>query len=261
MPEAAASPLVRTRCHRRVLHVGLARPEKKNALTLAMYDALREALERAEADADVRVVLLHGTPEAFTAGNDLADFVLNPPRDEDSPVFRFLRALVAAEKPIVAAVAGPAVGIGTTALLHCDLVYAAPDARFALPFVNLGLCPEAASSYLLPLAVGLPRASAWLLLGEPFSAEEALRAGLITEVVPANELLAHATERAEALAAKPPASVRLTKRLLRTAHAEAVGRALETEAAAFRERLRSEEAAEAFQAFFEKRPPDFSRFA
>jgi enoyl-CoA hydratase/carnithine racemase len=243
-----------------VLHVTLARPEKKNALTLAMYDGLTEALARA-AEPDVRGVLLAGAEGVFTAGNDLSDFVMNPPGGEDSPVFRFLRALTAFEKPIVAAVAGPAVGIGTTALLHCDLVYAAPSARFALPFVNLGLCPEAASSYVLPLTVGLQKASEWLLFGEPFGAEEALQAGLVNAVLPEDELLAHASARAEALASKPPASVRLTKHFLRAGHADAVRRTMEAEAEAFLGRLQSEEAAEAFTAFFEKRSPDFSRFA
>jgi enoyl-CoA hydratase/carnithine racemase len=242
-----------------VLHVTLARPEKKNALTLAMYDGLTEALARA-AEPDVRVVLLAGAEGVFTAGNDLSDFVMNPPSGEDSPVFRFLEAVSAFEKPLVAAVAGPAVGIGTTVLLHCDLVYAAPSARFALPFVNLGLCPEAASSYLLPLTVGMPKAAEWLLFGEPFGAEEAERAGLVNAVVPEGDLLAHATARAEALAAKPPASVRLTKHFLREGHRQAVRQAMRAEAEAFLQRLQSEEAAEAFTAFFEKRPPDFARF-
>jgi enoyl-CoA hydratase/carnithine racemase len=225
-----------------------------------MYEALTEALMRA-GETDVRVVLLAGTEGVFTGGNDLSDFVVNPPQDESSPVFRFLEAVSTFEKPIVAAVAGPAVGIGTTVLLHCDLVYAAPTARFSLPFVNLGLSPEAASSYLLPLTVGLPKASEWLLLGEPFGAEEAQRTGLVNAIVPEHELMAHATGRAEALATRPPASVRLTKRLLRQHHAEAVRAVMREEAQYFLERLQTEEAAEAFTAFFEKRPPDFSRFA
>jgi len=252
--------MIRTDPRAGVLHVTIARPEKKNALTLEMYDALTDALARA-AEPDVRVVLLAGEGGVFTAGNDLSDFVANPPSGPDSPVFRFLESISTFEKPILAAVAGPAVGIGTTVLLHCDLVYAAPGARFALPFVNLGLCPEAASSYLLPLAVGMPRAAEWLLFGEPFSAEEALEAGLINAIVPEEELLTHAAARAEALAAKPPASVRLTKRFLRAGHAEAVRQAMHAEAEAFLGRLQSEEAAEAFTAFFEKRKPDFSRFA
>lgn len=253
------SDLVRTETRAGVLHVTLARPEKKNALTLGMYDALREALEAAAAP-EIRVVLLTGSEGVFTAGNDLSDFVANPPRDESSPVFRFLRAVSTFEKPIVAAVAGPAVGIGTTVLLHCDLVFAADSARFALPFSKLALCPEAASSYLLPLAVGQAKAAEWLLLGEPFSAEEALVAGLVNAVVPEGALLATATARAEALAALPPASVRLTKHFLRAPHAEAVRHAMEAEAEQFLARLQSEEAAEAFTAFFEKRPADFSRF-
>lgn len=253
------SDLVRTEARAGVLHVTLARPEKKNALTLGMYDALREALEAA-ADPAIRVVLLTGSEGTFTAGNDLSDFVANPPRDESSPVFRFLRAVSAFEKPIVAAVAGAAVGIGTTVLLHCDLVYAAPSARFALPFTKLGLCPEAASSYLLPLVVGHAKAAEWLLLGEAFSAEEAHAAGLVNALVPEGELLDRATARAEAIAALPPASVRLTKQFIRAPHAEAIQRTMEAEADQFLVRLQSEEAAEAFTAFFEKRAPDFSRF-
>jgi enoyl-CoA hydratase/carnithine racemase len=244
-----------------VLTITIDRPEKKNALTLAMYEAITAALADAASRDDVRVALLAGAGGTFTAGNDLADFVANPPAGEDSPVFRFLQAVSTFEKPLLAAVAGPAVGIGTTVLLHCDVVYAASGARLALPFVNLGLCPEAAASYLLPLAVGLPRASAWLLFGEPFSAEEAHAAGLVHEVLDEPALLAHATERARALAQRPPASVRLTKRLLRAGHAEATRLAMREEAQHFLDRLGSEEAAEAFTAFFEKRAPDFSRFA
>lgn len=252
---------IATRHHQGVLTITIDRPEKKNALTLAMYDALTAALAEAASRADIRVALLAGAGGAFTAGNDLADFVANPPGGPDSPVFRFLEAVSTFEKPLLAAVEGPAVGIGTTVLLHCDVVYAARGARLALPFVNLGLCPEAASSYLLPLAVGLPKAAAWLLFGEPFTAEEAHAAGLVHEVVDADALLAHATDRAEALARRPPASLRLTKRLLREGHAEATRLAMRTEAEHFLARLQSEEAAEAFTAFFDKRPADFSRFS
>ena len=244
-----------------VLRVTIDRPEKKNALTVAMYAALAEAFRQAEADAGVRAVLLHGAGGAFTAGNDLGDFVANPPTDESSPVFEFLAAISTASKPVVAAVHGPAIGIGTTLLLHCDLVYAAPEARLQLPFVTLGLCPEAGSSVLLPLAVGPQRAAELLLLGEPFSGADAHAWGLANELVPEGELLARATERAEALAARPPASVRLTKDFLRRPHAEAVRAAIRAEAEAFLERLQSPEAAEAFAAFFEKRAPDFATFS
>jgi enoyl-CoA hydratase/carnithine racemase len=251
---------VRTELRNGVLHITIDRPEKKNALTVAMYEALTDALADAATRDEVRVTLLTGAGGSFTAGNDLNDFASNPPLDETSAVFRFLRAVSTFEKPLLAAVAGPAVGIGTTVLLHCDIVYAAPSARFALPFVNLGLCPEAASSYLLPLTVGLPKASEWLLFGEPFSAEEARLAGLVNAVVSEDELLAHAVSRAEALASRPPASVRLTKQLLRRGHASATRETMESEAIYFAERLQSAEAAEAFTAFFEKRQPDFSRF-
>ena len=155
-----------------VAQIGINRPEKKNALTTAMYAGLVEAFERAEADKAVRVALIHGTNECFTAGNDLQDFMNAPPKDDSSPVIRFLKTIHAAKKPIVAAVAGPAVGIGTTLLLHCDLIYADPKARLQLPFVNLGLCPEAGSSFLLPQILGHPRAAELLLFGDPFSAAD-----------------------------------------------------------------------------------------
>ncbi len=244
-----------------VLRLTIDRPEKKNALTVAMYAALADALGQAEADPAVRAVLLHGSGDAFTAGNDLGDFAANPPSDGSSPVFRFLTAISTFAKPIVAAVHGPAIGIGTTLLLHCDLVYATPEARLQLPFVTLGLCPEAASSYLLPLVVGPQRAAELLLLGEPFTGEQAHAWGLVTELLPEGGLLSRATAQAEALAARPPASVRLTKQFLRRPHAEAVQATIRDEAEAFLERLQSPEAAEAFTAFFEKRKPDFSPFA
>ncbi len=244
-----------------VLRVTINRPEKKNALTVAMYEALTEALRQAEAEPAVRAVLLHGAGDAFTAGNDLMDFAANPPADESSPVFAFLTAISTATKPVLAAVHGPAIGIGTTLLLHCDLVYATPEARLQMPFVTLGLCPEAASSYLLPLIVGPQRAAELLLFGEPFSGEQAHAWGLVQELVPEGALLKHATERAEALAARPPASLRLTKQFLRRPHADAVRTTIRAEAEAFLERLQSPEAAEAFTAFFEKRTADFSPFS
>lgn len=244
-----------------VLRITIDRPEKKNALTVAMYATLADTLRKAEATPDVRVVLIHGSGDAFTAGNDLADFVQHPPTDESSPVFQFLDAISTATKPVVAAVHGPAIGIGTTLLLHCDLVYATRDARLQMPFVTLGLCPEAASSYLLPLAVGPARAAELLLLGDPFSGEDARDWGLVNEVVSEEHLLEVAMEKARALAARPPASVRLTKSFLRRAHGEAVQTTIRDEAEAFLDRLQSPEAAEAFTAFFEKRKPDFSSFS
>ena len=245
----------------RVARIEIARPDKKNALTLEMYQALAAALAAAEADPQVRATLIHGKPDCFCSGNDLKDFLERPPHGERSPTFEFLRTLSTLEKPLVAAVGGPAVGIGTTMLLHCDLVYAAPNARFQLPFVPLGLVPEAGSSLLLPMIAGYQRAAELLLLGQPFGSAKALAAGFVTEVVPEGELLATARNAALALAALPPASLRLTKRLMKTALAEALAARIELEGTYFRERLASPEAREAMSAFFEKRKPDFSRFS
>jgi enoyl-CoA hydratase/carnithine racemase len=244
----------------RVLRIRLNRPEKKNALTTGMYRAFADALRSADSDADVRAILVHGTPDTFTAGNDLQDFLANPPQGPESPVLAFLDAVTHVAKPLVAAVNGVAVGIGTTMLLHCDLVYAGQDAKFALPFVNLGLCPEAASSYLLPALAGHQRAAELLLLGEPFDAVKAHAIGLVTEVVPSDLALEAADQAARKLAAKPPASVRLTKRLLKAQTRAMMEAALAEEIRLFRERLVSAEAKEAFSAFLEKRKPDFARF-
>ncbi|MGQ0507819.1 MAG: enoyl-CoA hydratase [Myxococcaceae bacterium] len=236
------------------------RPEKKNALTLAMYDQLVAALKEADRRDDVRVVHLSGNGDTFTSGNDLADFAANPPTGEDSPVFRFLLALAAFRKPVVASVDGIAIGIGSTLLLHCDLVYASDRAKFSLPFVNLALCPEGASSLLLPARAGALLANELLLLGEPFDAATAVRAGLANRVVPAAELTKVSQERCQALAAKPPAALRDTKALMRQAQGEGIRAALTREGALFMSRLQSEEAQEAFGAFLEKRKPDFSKF-
>ena len=244
-----------------VLHVTLNRPEKKNALTRAMYNALADALLGAADDGDIRVVVLSGRDGVFTAGNDLGDFMMDPPTGPDSPVFRFLTALVGFPKPLVVAVNGPAIGIGTTLLLHADLAYAAPDTRFQMPFVPLGLVPEAASSLLVPRLAGHARAAELLMFGEPFSAETAREIGLVNEVAPASDVVDRALERARQLAALPPAAVRLTKAFLRRPHADAVADTISQEGAAFIERLASPEAQEAFTAFFEKRPADFSRFS
>ena len=241
-----------------VLHLALDRPEKKNALTRAMYGRLADLLAEAADDGAVRVVVLSGTGGVFTAGNDLGDFLQAPPTGPDSPVFRFLQAAATFPKPLVAAVAGPAIGIGTTILLHCDLAYAAPDALLRMPFVDLGLVPEAASSVLLPRLAGPARAAEMLLFGDPIAADAAYAVGLVNAVV--DDPVAHALERAAALAQKPPAAVRQTKALLRHDAADAVGEAFAREGAVFVGRLASPEAQEAFTAFFEKRPPDFSRF-
>jgi enoyl-CoA hydratase/carnithine racemase len=243
-----------------ILRIEINRPDKKNALTSAMYQAMADAIKTAEADAKVRVLLIHGKADLFTAGNDLQDFLDNPPRDDNRPVFQFLYGISQAQKPIVAAVAGAAVGIGTTMLLHCDLVYAAPNTRLQLPFVNLGLVPEAASSLLLPALVGYQRAAELLLLGEPFTAQNAKEIGLVTEVVPEDQLFDTAMAQAKKLAGKPAASLRLTKRLMKQGQMAAVMQQIRLESDHFGERLASPEAKEAFSAFLEKRKPDFSRF-
>lgn len=245
----------------RVLRIELARPEKKNALSPDMYAALAAAFEGADADAEVRAVLIHGTSGCFTSGNDVKDFLELNRGPADSPASGFLRAIAAAKKPVVAAVGGPAVGVGTTMLLHFDLIYAAPNARFQLPFVPLGLLPEAASSLLLPVIAGYQRAAELLLLGQPFTAEKAQAAGIVTEIVPEAELLEYARTAALALAALPPASVRMTKELMKRALAPAVRERMQEELGLFGERLRSPEAREALSAFMEKRKPDFSRFS
>ena len=237
------------------------RPEKKNAITAAMYQAMADALKVADADASVRVVLFCGAPGIYTAGNDLEDFLKHPPIGSDSPVFQFLYNIAHAKKPLVAAVTGAAVGIGTTMLLHCDAVYAGDNARFSVPFTTLGLCPEAASSLLLPAIAGYQRAAEKLLFGEPFSAQEAKEMGFVTQVLPAAEAAAFALARAHKLAALPASSVRATKALMRSAHMKAIEAQMADESVHFRKMLTSPEAKEAFTAFFEKRKPDFSKFA
>lgn len=240
--------------------ITINRPSKKNALTTAMYSSLVEALRDASADPKVRVVVLTGAGDTFTAGNDLMDFAMNRPESIDTPVIQFLRALVDFEKPLIAAVNGLAIGIGVTMLQHCDLVYASEEATFQMPFVTLGLVPEGASSLLLPQIVGLQRASEWLLFGERVSAERLREAGLVNETRPAAELVAYAHERARALAERPAASLRQSKKLLRGQSRSAIHEAITREAVLFFERLGSPEAAEAFTAFFEKRKPDFTQF-
>lgn len=243
-----------------VLRIEMRRPEKKNALTGPMYAAMADALERAAREDAVRVVLIHGQPGVFTAGNDLADFLDGPADDPDRPVFRFLRAIAAAPKPLIAAVTGNAVGVGTTMLLHCDLVYAGEGARFQLPFVNLALCPEAASSLLLPRLAGHPRAAELLFFGEPFDAAKAREIGLANAVLPDAGVFAHALARAQKLATLPAASLRETKRLMKQGIAALVPQAMQDEGEIFRRQLASPAAKEAFSAFLEKRKPDFSKF-
>lgn len=244
-----------------ILTIRFNRPDKKNAITAAMYQAMVAALDDAHADPAVRVVLFAGTPEVFTAGNDIADFLHQPPTGPDSLVLQFLHRLSHAEKPLMAAVAGNAVGIGTTMLLHCELVYAADNASFALPFAQLGLCPEAASSLLLPQLAGYPKAAELLLLGDAFSAAEAYDMGLVNRVLPAADVLAFAQAQAARLAALPPSSIRATKRLMKGAQLAAVELAMAKEFEQFGAQLASPEAKEAFTAFAERRKPDFSKFS
>ena len=252
---------IRTATFNGVATVEIARPERKNALTLAMYDELAQALQSAQADPAVRAVLITGQPGIFTSGNDLEDFLARPPQGEDSPVFRFMQGLLDLDKPLIAAVTGAAIGIGTTMLLHCDLVYVSDEARLAMPFTALGLVPEFASSLLVPQRLGTVRAAEKLLLGDPFTGAEAVECGIANAVLPAGEVLPHARRMAERFNLLPPQAVRQTKRLMRAPHLAAVREAILTEAQQFAVRVRSPEAREAFQAFFEKRAPDFSRLS
>ena len=242
-----------------VMTLTLNRLERKNSLTGEMYGALAHAIVRAQEDASVRVVLLQGHETVFCAGNDIADFLNQPPAAEDSPVFRFLRAIGSFGKPLLAAVCGPAVGVGTTMLFHCDLVYAGDNAAFSMPFVNLGLCPEAASSLLAPQLLGYHRAAEALLLGEPFMAEAALEVGLVNRVLPPTEANAYAQAQARKLAAKPLASLVETKRLMKKPQQQAVLQQMVEEGESFRRLLVAPAAKEAFAAFMEKRKPDFSK--
>jgi enoyl-CoA hydratase/carnithine racemase len=242
-----------------VMTIELNRPQKKNAITGDMYGAIADALAEARDTPEIRAVMIVGKSDMFTAGNDLQDFIDHPP-NSDSPVIQFLREISHAPKPLIAAVCGAAVGVGTTMLLHCDLVYAGDNARFSMPFVQLGLVPEAASSLLLPQLFGYQRAAERLLLGEPFGADEALQMGLVTAVLPADAVIEHARLQARKLVALPAAAVRATKRLMKHGQIEAIESRMLVEDQEFRERLRSPEAREAFAAFFERRKPDFSRF-
>ncbi|MEJ8835194.1 enoyl-CoA hydratase [Ramlibacter sp. AN1133] len=241
-----------------VMTLTLNRLARKNSLTGAMYAALAEAIARAREDAAVRVVLVQGYETVFCAGNDIGDFLNQPPAGAESPVFRFLHGIATFPKPLLAAVCGPAVGVGTTMLFHCDLVYAGDNAAFSMPFVNLGLCPEAASSLLAPQLLGYHRAAEALLLGEPFMAEAALEVGLVNRVLPPTEANGYAQAQARKLAAKPLASLVETKRLMKKGQQPAVVQQMADEGESFRRMLVAPAAREAFTAFMEKRKPDFS---
>ena len=250
-----------------VATIEIARPEKKNALTVAMYGAMTDALVAAKADPAVRAVLITGQPGVFTSGNDIEDFMTRGtgPSGQsadlmDSPVFKFMHALLDCDKPVVAAVTGAAIGIGTTMLLHCDFVYVSDEARLAMPFVALGLVPEFASSLVVPQLMGHRRAAEKLLLGDPFTPEQAVDCGIANAVLPAAEVVNHARRVAERFNGLPPGAVREAKQLMRGPQAEALLKTIRAESEIFGRRLRSPEAIEAFQAFFQKRKPDFSKF-
>lgn len=248
-----------------VLHAVIDRPERKNSLTSEMYAALCDVLELAEQDADIKVVLLSGAAGVFTAGNDLDDFVQHPPKDMAAPVFRFISKLATFSKPLVAAVEGLAIGIGTTMLLHCDLVYVAQDTRFALPFVSLGLVPEAGSSLLLPLLAGHQMAAEKLFFGDVFTSAEAVQMGFVNLVLPKGEVLSYALQQAQRLARLPAGSLRGTKALMRGRVVPSGGLAddallqrIRSEVELFCQRVTGPATAEAIAAFKEKRKPDFA---
>ncbi|HPL79354.1 MAG TPA: enoyl-CoA hydratase [Burkholderiaceae bacterium] len=249
-----------THCESGVMTITLNRVDKKNSITAAMYGAMADALVQAEADPAMRAVVLQGHETVFSAGNDIGDFLNQPPATAESPVYRFLHGIAGFSKPLIAAVCGPAVGVGTTMLFHCDLVYAGDNAAFSMPFVNLGLCPEAASSLLVPQMFGYHRAAEALLLGEPFFAEAALEVGLVNRIVPPTEVNGVAQGAARKLALKPLSSLIETKRLMKQGQAPQVAARMAEEGASFGRMLREPAAREAFGAFMEKRKPDFSRF-
>ena len=242
-----------------ILRIQLNRPAKKNAMTSAMYIALADLLNAAAKDDGVRVVLWHGAGDSFSAGNDIQDFIKNPPGPGESPQARLIEALINFDKPIVAAVHGAAIGGGTTMLTHCDFVFASENAKFQMPFVNLALVPEFGSSCTVPARSGYLRAAELILLGLPFDSHRAADLGLVTRVIPDQELLPTATKTATALAEKSPGALQACKRLMKSSTREQLERAVKLENETFSERVHSPEAKEAFRAFLEKRPPDFTK--
>ena len=243
-------PNITTTLNNHILQIQLTRPGKKNALTPAMYDQLRQCIEGANADTNIRVITLTGSGDSFCAGNDLNTFLADPGSDSAA---RFIHAIATAKAPIVAAVNGIAVGVGVTMLLHCDLVYAAPAARFNFAFIDLGLLPEAGSTYLLPRALGYSRAAELLLLGEAFGAEQARECGIVNHIVAADELRAHVQSKAEQLAAKPPEALRQTKMLLRRGSEKALRETMALELDMIGQRLVSDEVRGIMQAFLARR--------
>lgn len=242
-----------------ILRVQFNRPTKRNAMTSAMYVALADIFNEAAKDENTRVVLWHGAGDSFCAGNDIADFLKNPPGPGESPQAKLMAALVNCDKPIVVAVQGAAIGGGTTMLTHCDFIYAAESAKFQMPFINLALVPEFGSSCSLPARIGHVRAAELILLGGPFDAGCAAELGLVTEIVSDRDVLARATETAQKLAAKPAAALQASKRLMKQPFREQIKAAMKAENEAFSVQVRSEDAKEALTAFLEKRKPDFTK--
>jgi enoyl-CoA hydratase/carnithine racemase len=242
-----------------VLRVQLNRPTKRNAMTLAMYLSLASIFNEAAKDENTRAVLWHGAGGSFSAGNDIEDFLKNPPGPGESPQARLMEALVNIDKPIVAAVQGAAIGGGTTMLTHCDFIYAGESAKFQMPFINLAVVPEFGSSCSVPARIGHLRAAELILLGAPFDARRAAELGLATQVFPDKDVLAKATETAQKLAAKPAAALQASKRLMKQPFRDQIKAAMKAENEEFSAQVRSEDAKEAFTAFLEKRKPDFTR--
>ena len=251
---------IQTELSNGLMTITINRPTRKNSFTNAMYVAIGDAFRDAMHSSAVKVVLLKGHADCFSAGNDLGDFLNNPPKDTEAPVFRFLRLISAFPKPVVAQVQGVAVGIGTTMLLHCDLVYAADTAKFSVPFAKLGLCPEAASSLLLPQLAGYQKAAELLLLGDMFTASKAYDVGIVTEVLEADKLQAHVDKQVEKLLNLPLPSLLTTKRLMKSGNKAALSARMTEEGGLFVNMIPQPQAQEAFKAFGEKRAPDFKQF-
>lgn len=242
-----------------VMHLRFNRPQQKNAINVAMYQSMVEALKQAAGLSEVKIVAFSGMEGNFTSGNDLADFATQPPTDDNHPVVQFLQTMAVFEKPVVAAVEGVAVGIGTTLLLHCDYVVVTKEARLQVPFANLGLCPEFAASYLLPKMVGYAKASEWLMLGEVFSGQEAANAGLVNVAVSSDGLNVQFEKVCQRLCEQPPQAIKNTKRLLKSSDKAEMLRIMEEELVTFKRSLKSSEFSEAVSAFFEKRKPNFDQ--
>jgi enoyl-CoA hydratase/carnithine racemase len=244
-----------------VLRVQFNRPTKRNAMTAAMYLSLASIFNEAEKDENTRVVLWHGAGDSFCAGNDIDDFLKNPPGPGESPQARLMEALINFDKPLVVAVHGAAIGGGTTMLLHCDFIYAGESTKFQMPFINLAIVPEFGSSCAVPARIGHVRAAELILLGAPFDARRAAELGLVTQVISDKDVLARATETAGKLAAKPARALQASKRLMKQPFREQIKAAMKAENEEFSVQVRSEDAREAFTAFLEKRRPDFTRSA